>query len=114
MKKLLFISMLGVFAVFSSCDEDEIVESQIDFLFKETQCANPWDSDVSPEWTREQFISYYLTDQLDVEFSDLTIASDGEAELCAACVCLTGDNIRISADDEFSEILLENGFEIDE
>lgn len=114
MKKLLFVTMLGVFAVFSSCDEDEIVESQIDFLFKETQCANPWDSIVSPEWTREQVISYHLTDLLNVEFSDLSIASDGDAQLCLACQCLTGDNIRISADVEFSEVLLENGFEIEE
>lgn len=114
MKKLLFISMLGVFAIISSCDADEIVESQIDFLFKETQCANPWDSIVSPEWTREQLISSYLTNQLDVEFSDLLITDDGVAEACLACSCLTGDNIRISAEDEFSEILLENGFEIEE
>ena len=114
MKKLLFISMLGVFAVFSSCEEDEIVESQIDFLFQETYCANPWDMIVSPEWTREELISYYLTDMLDVEFSDLLITDDGVPELCLACSCLSGDNIRISADDEFSEILLENGFEIEE
>ena len=32
MKKILFISMLGMFTIFSSCDEDEILESQIDFL----------------------------------------------------------------------------------
>ena len=114
MKKLLFISMLGVFAVFSSCDEDEIVESQIDFLFQETYCANPWDSDVGPVSTRDQLISSYLTDILAVEFSDLLITDDGEPEACLACSCLTGDNIRISADDEFSEILLENGFEIEE
>ena len=106
MKKLLFISILGVFAAFSSCEEDEIVESQIGFLFKETYCANPWDTIASAEWTREQLISYHLTDVLEVEFSDLSIASDGEAELCNACVCLTGDNIRFSADGEFSEILL--------
>ena len=114
MKKLLFISMLSVFAVFSSCDEDEVVESQIDFLFRETYCANPWDSIVSPEWTREQIISYYLTNQLEVEFSDLLITDDGLGETCLACVCSSGDNIRFSAEEEFSEILLENGFEIDE
>ena len=112
MKKLLFVSMLGLFALFSSCDYE--VESQIDFLFKETYCANPWDSIVSPEWTREQLISYYLTDQLEVVFSDLSITDDGLIEGCNACTCLTGDNIRISSEDEFSETLLENGFEIDE
>ena len=112
MKKLLFVSMLGLFALFSSCDDE--VESQIDFLFKETYCANPWDSIVSPEWTREQLISYYLTHQLEVVFSDLSITDDGLIEGCNACTCLTGDNIRISSEDEFSETLLENGFEIDE
>ena len=106
--------MLGVFAIFSSCDETEAVDSQVDFLFKETHCANPWESDVSPEWTREQLISSYLTDMLAVEFSDLLITDDGEPEVCLACSCLTGDNIRLSAEDEFSEILLENGFEIEE
>ena len=106
--------MLGVFAIISSCDEDEIVESQIDFMFKETQCANPWGSIVSSEWTREQLISYHLTDLLNIEFSALSIASDGDAQFCLACQCLTGDNIRISADVEFSEVLLENGFEIEE
>ena len=112
MKKLLFVSMLGLFALFSSCDDE--VDSQIDFLFKETYCANPWDSIVSPEWTSEQLISYYLTDQLEVVFSDMSIIDDGLIEDCNACTCLTGDNIRISSEDEFSETLLENGFEIDE
>jgi|GEM_PF-1093964 len=113
MKRLLFVSMLGLFAAFSSCEDSEPADSQIDFLFQETYCANPWDSIVSPEWTREQVISYYLTDQLEVVFSDLSITDDGVPEVCLACSCLTGYNIRISANDEFSEILLENGFEID-
>ena len=114
MRKLLFISMLGVLAVFSSCEEDEIVESQIDFLFKETYCENPWDSLISPEWTRDQLIDSYLTVQLNVAYSGLLITDDGVQEFCLACSCLTGDNIRLSAEDEFSEILLENGFEIEE
>ena len=113
MKKLLFILMFGIFAIFSSCEEDEIVESQIDFLFKETYCANPWESDVSPEWTREQLISSYLTDLLAVEFSDLLITGDGVAQNCSACFCLSGDIIRITAVDEFSEVLLGAGFELD-
>ncbi len=54
MKKLLFISMLSVFAVFSSCDEDEVVESQIDFLFKETGCSNPWHS--SDNYSDEEYL----------------------------------------------------------
>jgi len=82
MRKLLFISMLGVLAVFSSCEEDEIVESQIDFLFKETYCANPWDSLISPEWTREQLIDSYLTVQLNVAYSGLLITDDGVQEFC--------------------------------
>jgi len=114
MKRLLFVSMLGVFAVFSSCDHTEAVDSQVDFLFKETYCANPWDMIVSPEWTREQLIDSYLTVQLNVEYSGLLITDDGEPEACLACSCLSGDNIRFSAYDEFSEILLENGFEIEE
>ena len=112
MRKLLFFSIIILFALFSSCDD--AVESRIDFLFKETYCANPWASIVHPEWTREQLIGYYLTDQLEVVFSDLSITDDGVPELCNACSCLTGDNVRISAVDEFSEVLLENGFEIDE
>ena len=112
MKKLLFISMLGVFAVFSSCDDTDTVDSQVDFLFKETYCANPWDI-ITPEWTREQLISYYLSDVLDVEYSDLNITYDGVQEDCEACTCLTGILVRITAEDEFSEVLLENGFELD-
>ena len=114
MRKLLFISMFGMFAFFSSCDDTDVVESQVDFLFKETYCANPWDSLISPGWTREQLIDSYLTVQLNVEYSDLLITDDGVPEVCLTCSCLTGDNIRISADDEFLEILLENGFEIEE
>ena len=113
MKIYMFISMLGVFAIFSSCDETEAVDSQVDFLFKETHCANPWESDVSPEWTREQLISSYLTDLLAVEFSDLLITGDGVAQNCSACFCLSGDIIRITAVDEFSEVLLGAGFELD-
>lgn len=114
MRKVLFALMIGLLVVFSSCDEDEIVNSQIDFLFKETYCANPWDSIVTPEWTREQIISYYLTDLLEVEFSDLQITDDGVAQTCLACNCLTGDNIRFSTSEEFSEILIESGFEVEE
>ena len=110
MKKLLFVLMLGLFAIFSSCEKS----NEVDFLFKETYCANPWDTIASPEWTREQLVSYYLSNQLEVEFSDLSIASDGVVQDCEACHCLSGDNIRISADEEFTDILLENGFEIDE
>lgn len=40
--------MLGVFAVFFSCDDIDIVDSQVDFLFKEAYCANPWDM-ITPE-----------------------------------------------------------------
>ena len=105
--------MLGMFTIFSSCDEDEILESQIDFLFQETYCADPWDSIVSPEWTREQLISYYLTDVLDVEYSDLILTYDGVQEDCEACTCLTGILVRITAEDEFSEVLLGAGFELD-
>ena len=114
MKIYILISMLSVFAIFSSCDDTEAVDSQVDFLFKETYCANPWNNLISPEWTREQLIDSYLTVQLNVEYSDLLITDDGVPELCLACSCLSGDNIRFSAEDEFSEILLENGFEIEE
>ena len=113
MRKLLFVSMLGLFAAFSSCEDPEPADSSFDFLFKETQCANPWGNFITPGWTLEVVISYYLTDQLEVVFSDLSITDDGVPEACLACYCLTGYNIRISANDEFSEILLENGFEID-
>ena len=71
MRKLLFVSIIGLFALFSSCDD--AVESKINFLFKETYCENPWDNIVGPEWTIEQLISYYLTNQLEVLFSDLSI-----------------------------------------
>ena len=113
MKKLLLVLMVGLFPLFSSCEDSEQVESQVDFLFKETQCANPWDNFITPGWTLEVVISYYLTDQLEVVFSDLSITDDGVPMDCLACSCLTGYNIRISTNDEFSEILLENGFEID-
>ena len=111
MRKLLFVSIIGLLAVFSSCDDG--VESKNNFMFKETYCENPWDNIVGPEWTREQLISYYLTNQLEVVFSDISITDDGVPELCYACSCLTGDNVRISALENFSEILLEIGFEIE-
>ena len=110
---LLFISMLGVFAVFSSCDDIDTVDSQVDFLFKETYCANPWDM-ITPQWTPEQLISYYLFDVFDVEFSDLNITYDGVQQVCDACTCLTGILVRITAEDEYSESLLGAGFEIEE
>lgn len=102
--------MLGLFGVFSSCEKSD----EVDFLFKETQCANPWDTIANPEWTREELVSFYLTEELQVEFSDLLITDDGVGEDCLACQCLTGDNIRLSAGEEFTDVLVENGFEIDE
>jgi len=113
MRKLLFISMLGLFTIFSSCEEDKIINPKVDFLFKETQCENPWDGLIILDLTREESISYYLTDMLDVEYSGLQITDDGIAQNCSACFCLTGDIIRITAEDEFSEVLLGAGFELD-
>jgi hypothetical protein len=115
MKKLLFISMLGVFAVFSSCDEDEIVQTQVDFLFKETLCSNPWhDSSNYTDAEYLQVINDYLVTDLGVDYDDLNITEDGYYSGCEACHCLSGNIIRFSADEEFSEILLQNGFEIAE
>ena len=74
--------MFGMFAIFSSCDDTDVVASQIDFLFKETYCANPWDSLISLEWTREQLIDSYLTVQLNVEYSDLLILSSLIIPVC--------------------------------
>ena len=61
-----------------------------------------------------ELISTYLTEGLAVEISDLRSTNDGIVQTCEACFCWTGNILRFSADEEFSEILLENGFEIDE
>ena len=114
MKKLLFISMLSVFAVFSSCDEDDVVESQIEFLFKETGCANPWHS--SQNYSDEEYlqvINDYLVTDLGVVSQDLHITDDGAAQDCEACHCLSGNIIRLSSDEEYSETLIGVGFELD-
>ena len=114
MKIYMFISMLGLFTIFSSCDEDEIVESQIDFLFKETKCSTPWSNSQNlTDAEYLQVINDYLVTDLGVDYDDLYITDNGVAQDCEACHCLSGDIIRISADDEFSEVLLENGFELD-
>ena len=115
MKRLLFVSVMGLFAVFSSFGEDEIGESQVDFLFKETGCSNPWsDSGNYTDTEYLQVVNDYLMTDLGVVYQGLHITDDGYTSGCKACTCLTGDVIRFTADDEFSEILLENGFEIDE
>lgn len=110
MKKLLFVTMLGLFAAFSSCEKSD----EVDFLFKETQCSNPWQVDFTEDYEYFDYISAYLTDCLSVEISDFRYTSDGIEEMCQACPCLTGNNIRFSADEEFTDVLVENGFEIDE
>jgi hypothetical protein len=113
MKKMLFISMLAVFAVISSCKGPEPIE--FNFLFKETLCSNPWhDSQNYTDAEYLQVINDYLVTDLGVDYDDLNITEDGYYSGCEACHCLSGNIIRFSADDEFSEILLENGFEIDE
>ena len=114
MKIYMFISMLGLFTTFSSCDEDEIVETQIDFLFKETKCSNPWSNSqnvIDAEYLQE--INYYLVTDLGVGYDSLYITGDGVAQDCEACFCLSGNIIRLSAEDEFSEVLLGVGFELD-
>lgn len=69
---------------------------------------------ITPEWTREQLISYYLSDELDVEFSDLNITYDRVQEVFDASTCLTGILVRTTAKDEYSELLFVAGFEIEE
>jgi len=115
MIKLLFISMLGLFTAFSSWDDSDVVEAQVDFKYKETGCANPWRD--SQNYSDEEYllvIDDYLMTDLGVSYQGLYITDDGYTSGCKACTCLTGDIIRFTADEEFSEILLENGFEIDE
>jgi hypothetical protein len=69
---------------------------------------------ITPEWIREQLISYYLSDELDVEFSDLNITYDGVQEVCDACTYLTGILFRITAEEVYSELLFGAGFQIEE
>jgi len=105
--------MLGLFASFSSCEDLDPVEAQVDFLFKETYCANPWHN--SQNYSDEEYlqvINDYLMTDLGVVYQGLHITDDGVVQTCEACHCLSGDIIRLSADKEFSEMLIGVGFEL--
>lgn len=100
-----------IFTIFACEKDDGLTGNRENYYHEETYCADRWEhSDSASDEVLKERVSEYLTNTLDVEFSNLHITHDGTSEACRACHCRTGRIIRIEADEAYQDILIENGF----
>jgi hypothetical protein len=86
-----------------------------EFYYVQTYCADVWCQDIQcgSEDVVKQAVSTYLTNTLQVEFSNLHFTTASEPDLCNACSCKTGKWIRISANESYKTVLVNAGFKVD-
>jgi hypothetical protein len=78
------------------------------YYYEETQCADAWCQSDFTTCKTEAGVSKYLTEKLNISFSNLTITQENSGTVCAACTCPSGRFIRLKSIDE--DKLLKAGF----
>ncbi len=104
--KYLFFKIILCILWLTSCKDNSIIEI---YHFNETQCANPWQSNLNGEDDDVTVIRNYL-EQQSVDVQNVFIDSSGVGEDCQACVCLSGRIIMVHADNQSESILMDMGF----
>jgi hypothetical protein len=102
------LSLLGLL-FFTSCEKGD--GNIVDFVYGETQCADPWGGAADDE-VLKGLIEDYLSDEgIDIISVDFT-PYDGQIH-CQACTCSSGRDIEVRASEEFTDKLEALGFELD-
>ncbi|MFT5819144.1 MAG: hypothetical protein ACI8ZM_000367 [Crocinitomix sp.] len=103
------IVIILVFMVTLSCNKEK---NEVDYHWKETWCANPWnnDSDNTQAEVKAIVIEYLASEKVKVK-EVMIVFNESQAELCEACTCLSGNNIIVTIDDRFEKKLGALGFE---
>ena len=93
--RILIVLVLFVIAGAFRCEKDLGEDQYTTFYYKQTQCADPWQTGPNDSATLVN-VSAYLKN-LGLYVSGINIKADGTAEICAACVCKTGKTIYVSS-----------------
>lgn len=101
-KTILSVAML--LGMFSCQDSEEIIL----MVYKETYCADPWNTKSTDKSDEEIVIEYLLNRQ--IMLFDMGIVEEEPAETCNACHCLSGRSIYISILSEQQENAEKIGF----
>lgn len=105
---LIFLLSLLTLLSFTSCDKLE--GSIVDFVYAETQCADPWGNAADDDDLRKAIEDYLSDEGIDVVSLDFT-AYDG-LNHCQACSCSSGRDIEITASEDLTTKLGALGFEL--
>jgi hypothetical protein len=110
MKTTNLISLLSLLALFTFTSCEKTDGSIVDFVYGETQCADPW-GEASDDDKLKVVIEDYLADQgIDIISINFT-AFDGQIH-CQACTCSSGRDIELRASEDFTTKLEGLGFEL--
>lgn len=101
----LFLLAFGL----NACKKDA---PAIEFYYVQTYCADRWcqGTPCNSEADVKQSVTNYLSDSLQVQFSNLRLTDETAPELCNACSCKTGKWIRIAANESYKTVLVNAGF----
>ncbi len=100
------LSLIGLLA-FSACQKTD--GSMVDYLYAETQCADPWGNNQDDAALR-QLIEDYLSDE-GVDVVSLAFSAYDGLIHCEACSCPSGRNVELRASEDFEKKLKNLGFE---
>jgi hypothetical protein len=104
-----FFCLFTLLVVFSCKKEINTPSLSLsDYYYEETQCADAWCQNDFATCKTESGVSKYLSEQLNISFSNLTIAKENPEMVCNACICTSGRVIRLKSNDE--DKLLKAGF----
>jgi hypothetical protein len=96
--RILIILLLVVLVTAFTCRKNDQTEDQYaTFYYKQTQCADPWQTGSTDNATLSN-VSKYLTAQ-GLYVASMQIKTDDVGAVCLACQCKTGKTIYISSYD---------------
>ena len=95
--RTLFTILFFAAAVVAACiKKSEIGDTYVTVSYKQTQCADKWNSSGSDSLTLVNVVHYLDSSQLYVAAINITNTKDNNGQACAACNCLTGKLINVT------------------
>ena len=105
--RILFASLVLSIGLFS-CDEEPVT-----MIYDQTKCADPWGMGENvPNVNTAQAVTLYFFDTHGVILDNVDLVFEtGFAQACEACICTTGNRIRVTlADEDDVAVLEDEGF----
>lgn len=108
--RTLLVLIMFVFTGSVTCKKDLGEDQYTTFYYRQTQCADAWQTGATDSVTIVN-VSNYLKG-LGLYYAGINIKADSPAQVCLACTCLTGKTIYASTfnDDSTKARYLRIGF----